>query len=62
MAAAGIDIYKVSRWMGHSSIAIMDITYTHLFEADRSSDMEKLGFFLTSDNSRQEVATQRHRS
>jgi len=46
MAAAGIDIYKVSRWMGHSNVAVTDGIYTHLFLADHSTDMEKLDAYL----------------
>lgn len=31
-AAAGYDIRKVSRWMGHANINITDSIYTHLFD------------------------------
>lgn len=41
-AAAGIDIRKVSRWMGHASVNTTDSIYTHLFNGDHSSDMDKL--------------------
>lgn len=46
MAAAGIDIYKVSRWMGHSNVAVTDGTYMHLFATDHTSDMDKLDAFV----------------
>jgi integrase len=50
MAGAGIDIYKVSRWMGHSNVAITDSVYTHLFTVDHSSDMDKLDAFVSSQS------------
>jgi len=42
-AAAGIDIRKVSRWMGHASVNTTDSIYTHLFNGDHETDMDKLG-------------------
>jgi len=48
MAGAGIDIYKVSRWMGHSNVSVTDGVYTHLFATDHASDMDKLDAFLTT--------------
>lgn len=32
MAAAGVDMFKVSRWMGHRSLAITDEVYAKLFQ------------------------------
>jgi integrase len=49
MAGAGIDIYKVSRWMGHSNVSVTDGVYTHLFATDHSVDMERLDAFLASE-------------
>jgi integrase len=46
MAGAGIDIYKVSRWMGHSNVAITDGIYLHLFATDHLADMDKLDSYL----------------
>ena len=37
----GIDIYDVSRWMGHSNISITDGVYMHLFKRDHSASMRK---------------------
>lgn len=34
MAHQGEDLYRVSRWMGHSTIAITADLYTHLFEGE----------------------------
>ena len=48
MAGAAIDIYKVSRWMGHSNVAVTDGIYTHLFVTGHSSDIDKLDVFLTN--------------
>jgi integrase len=39
LAGAGVDIYKVSRWMGHSDVSITDRIYTHLFKSDHEKDM-----------------------
>ncbi|QNE45878.1 tyrosine-type recombinase/integrase [Glaciihabitans sp. INWT7] len=36
-------IRKVSRWMGHANINTTDSIYTHLFNGDHDSDMDKLG-------------------
>ena len=41
-AAAGIEIRKVSRWMGHANINTTDSIYTHLFNGDHDADMDKL--------------------
>jgi len=41
-AAAGIDIRKVSRWMGHASVNTTDGIYTHLFSGDHETDMDRL--------------------
>ena len=41
-AAAGIEIRKVSRWLGHANINTTDSIYTHLFNGDHASDMDKL--------------------
>lgn len=46
-AAAGIDIRKVPRWMGHASLLTTDSIYTHLFNGDHDSDMDKLGAVAT---------------
>ena len=42
MAAAGVDIYKVSRWMGHADVSTTDAIYTHLFQTDHDADMARL--------------------
>jgi integrase len=41
-AAAGIEIRKVSRWMGHANINTTDSIYTHLFNASHDEDMDRL--------------------
>ena len=48
MAAAGVDIYKVSRWMGHASVSTTDAIYTHLFQADHDADMARLDAYVRS--------------
>lgn len=46
MAAAGVDIYKVSRWMGHSDVKITDGVYTHMFREDHDDDLAKVDLYL----------------
>jgi integrase len=41
-AAAGIEIRKVSRWMGHANINTTDSIDTHLFNGSHDDDMERL--------------------
>jgi integrase len=41
-AAAGIEIRKVSRWMGHANINTTDSIYTHLFNGTHDDDMDRL--------------------
>lgn len=53
MAGAGIDIYKVSRWMGHSNVAVTDGIYTHLFATDHASDMDKLDVYVRDETTRE---------
>lgn len=40
--AAGIEIRKVSRWMGHANINTTDSNYTHLFNGTHDEDMDSL--------------------
>jgi len=44
-AHAGVDIRKVSRWMGHANINTTDSIYTHLFNGSASDDMDRLDTF-----------------
>jgi integrase len=46
MAAAGVDIYKVSRWMGHASVSTTDAIYTHLFQTNFDADMARLDAYV----------------
>jgi len=55
-AGAGIDIYKVSRWMGHSNVAVTDGVYTHLFNSDHSSDMERFDALVMSQMSTRTIS------
>ncbi|MDO7881197.1 tyrosine-type recombinase/integrase [Salinibacterium soli] len=41
-AAQGIDIRKVSRWMGHANINTTDSIYTQLFNGSSTEDMDRL--------------------
>lgn len=41
-AAAGIEIRKVSRWMGHANINTTDSIYTSLFNGSHDDDMDRL--------------------
>lgn len=46
MFAAGIEPYKVSRWMGHGSLAITDQVYAHLHVLDHSADATRVESLL----------------
>lgn len=46
MAAAGVDIWKISRYMGHSNVAVTDGVYAHLFRDAADADVEKLDAFV----------------
>jgi integrase len=45
-SAAGVEIHKVSRWMGHADIVTTDRIYTHLFKGDAAHDMARLDRYL----------------
>ncbi len=45
-ANAGIDMFRVSRWLGHASLAITDSVYAHLFKTDHAADAHALTAFL----------------
>lgn len=47
-AAQGIDIRKVSRWMGHGNINTTDTIYTHLFNGSAEADMDRLDALAAS--------------
>ena len=47
-AASGIEIQKVSRFMGHHSISVTADTYGHLFHSDFDSDMDRLDAYVTT--------------
>ncbi len=49
MAHQGEDLYRVSRWMGHSTIAITADLYTHLFVDEDAALQSRLSAaFVTS--------------
>ncbi|WP_170131550.1 tyrosine-type recombinase/integrase [Quadrisphaera granulorum] len=44
--AAGVEIYKVSRWLGHANISTTDSIYAHLYATDYSADAARLATFV----------------
>lgn len=46
--AAGIEVHKVSRWMGHASISTTDGIYAHLYEVDYATDMARVDAFVSA--------------
>jgi len=48
MFAAGVDVYKVSRWMGHANISTTDGIYAHLYKSDHNADAQRVQRWLTS--------------
>lgn len=49
MLAAGVDMTKVSRWMGHSSITITVDRYGHLVPGSAREDMQRFQDYLTKE-------------
>jgi integrase len=47
MLASGVDIVKVSKWMGHSSIQITVDRYGHLVPGDETAAMQRFETYLT---------------
>jgi len=46
MFAAGVDVYKVSRWMGHANISTTDGIYAHLYLTDHSNESARVAEWL----------------
>lgn len=44
--AAGIEPFKVSRWLGHASLATTDTIYSHLYPSDHADDVAALEDFV----------------
>ena len=42
----GVDVYKVSRWMGHANISTTDSIYAHLYLTDHSSEAARVAEWL----------------
>lgn len=51
MFAAGVDVYKVSRWMGHANISTTDSIYAHLYLTDHSNESARVQAFLSASAS-----------
>lgn len=48
MFAAGVDVYKVSRWLGHANISTTDGIYAHLYAHDNSAEAARFAAYLSS--------------
>lgn len=46
--AAGVEPYKVSRWLGHASITTTDGIYAHLYPSDHSVETARMKAYLGS--------------
>lgn len=44
--AAGVEPYKVSRWLGHASITTTDGIYAHLYPSDHSIETARMQAYL----------------
>ena len=49
--ASGIPPYKVSRWLGHASLATTDKVYSHLYPSDHESERSALDAYLQNEPS-----------
>lgn len=47
--AAGVDVYKVSRWMGHANISTTDSIYAHLYLTDHSNESARVQEWLGAE-------------
>jgi integrase len=45
-ASSGIEILKVSRWLGHGSTAVTEAVYTHLFKPELTNETQRYAAFL----------------
>lgn len=54
MFAAGVEPYKVSRWLGHANLATTDGVYAHLYLTDHADDAARFAAFLTAESARTE--------
>lgn len=52
MIAAGIELAKISKWMGHATITITIDRYGHLLNDDREVDMAKVDAYLERASAR----------
>lgn len=50
MAQQGEQIFHVSRWMGHSTIAITADLYTHVFQGEDAALAQRMGDAFTAGN------------
>ena len=57
LATAGVDLFKVSRWMGHRSLAITDQVYAKLFRTDPDRESAALVGFLGEQRAAASAAT-----
>ena len=46
LLASGVEVYKVSRWMGHANISTTDAIYAHLYPGDHQADAARLDAWL----------------
>lgn len=51
MFAAGVDVYKVSRWMGHANISTTDGIYAHLYVTDHATDAARVMRWFEAETS-----------
>lgn len=49
-ASSGIDIFKVSRWLGHKSTAITEAVYAHLFKSRLDREEERYTLYLAEQS------------
>jgi integrase len=49
MFAAGVDVYKVSRWMGRANISTTDSIYPHLYLTDHSNESARVAKWLGTE-------------
>jgi len=51
MFAAGVEVFKVSRWMSHANISTTDSIYAHLYVTDYNAEAERVQAFIARGTS-----------
>jgi len=57
MASAGVDLFKVSRWLGHTSTVVTERYYARLFTTDPDRESAALARLLDAQRAQEDSRT-----